>query len=94
MDVGTAIDTCGWKHGGGFVVVDLLFNTAPIVCGGSVFCPCLVIHYLVSFLDLQSSGRGRRFTLVVFLIYCGYQCSADLPYGAVGGSAVCDCGVS
>ena len=28
---------CCSFHGGGFVVVDLLFNVLPIVCGGPVF---------------------------------------------------------
>ena len=32
------------------VVVGSLFIAAPIVCGGSVFFPCYVTHYLVSFL--------------------------------------------
>ena len=32
--------------GGGSVVVDLFFVVAPIVCGGSVFGPCFVIHFL------------------------------------------------
>ena len=37
------------------VVVDSLFRVAPIVCGGSVFCPCFVMQYLMSFLVWQSS---------------------------------------
>ena len=32
-----------------FVVVDLLFIVAPIVCRGSVFGPCFGIHYFLSF---------------------------------------------
>ena len=36
-------------------MVDLLFNSLPIVCGGSVLGPCFVINYLVSFPVLQSS---------------------------------------
>ena len=57
MEVGTATDTGGWKLDGGSVVIDALFDVAPIVCADSVFCPCFVIHYLhvVSFLVLQSS---------------------------------------
>ena len=30
-------------------VVDSLFIVAPIVCGGSVVGPCLVVQYFVSF---------------------------------------------
>ena len=37
------------------VVLDSLFIEAPIVCGGSLFGPCFVMQYLVSFLALQSS---------------------------------------
>ena len=55
MDVRTAMDTGGRKLCGGSVVVDSLFNVAPIVCLSSVFCPSFVMHYLVSFLVLQSS---------------------------------------
>ena len=42
------------RKGGGSVVVDLLFNVPPIVCGGYLlvfFC----IHYFMSILVLQSS---------------------------------------
>ena len=35
---------------GGSAVCDSLLNhVIPIVCGGSVFGPCFVMHYLVSF---------------------------------------------
>ena len=41
---------------------------------------------------------GKReliaFTLTVFLMSCASQCSEGLPHGAVGLSAVCDCGIS
>ena len=37
------------------ILVELLFNGPPIVCGGSVLSPCFVIHYLMSFPVLQSS---------------------------------------
>ena len=57
MDVRTATDTGGWKLGGGSVVVDSLFNVAPIVCWGTVLCPSSVMHYLLFFLVLQSSSR-------------------------------------
>ena len=57
IDVGTATDTGGWKLGGGSVVIDALFDVAPIVCGDCVFRPWFVMHYshVVSFLVLQSS---------------------------------------
>ena len=34
------------------------------------------------------------FTLIVFLMSCDCKCSVALPHGAVGWSAVCDCGTS
>ena len=42
------------------VVVDSLFTVAPIVCGVSVFCPCFVIQYLLSFLVM---GKRELVTL-------------------------------
>ena len=57
MDVGTATDTGGWNLGGGPVVIDALFDIAPIVCEDCVFCHYFVMHYshVVSFLVLQLS---------------------------------------
>ena len=40
--------------GGGSVVVDLLFNVPPKVCGGYVLV-FFGMHYFMSFLVLQSS---------------------------------------
>ena len=39
------------------VVIDALFDVAPIVCEDCVFCPYFVMHFshVVSFLVLQSS---------------------------------------
>ena len=45
MDVGTASDTGGWKLCGGSVVIDALFDVAPIVCGDCVFPPLFEMHY-------------------------------------------------
>ena len=36
-------NACNNIPGSGSVAVDLLFIVAPIVCGGFVFGPCLVI---------------------------------------------------
>ena len=60
--------------------------------------PCFVMQYFVSFLALQSSCWGREraasFTLIVFLITRDCYCSIAFPHGAVGWSAVHDCGIS
>ena len=34
------------------------------------------------------------FAFIVLQMYCYYKCSVALPHGAVGWSAVCDCGIS
>ena len=48
------------------MVVCLKF--CPIVCGGSVFGICYVLHYLVSFLVLQSSSRGKESWLIALIV--------------------------
>ena len=40
--------------GGDSVVADSLCIVASIVCWGSTFFRCFVMHYVVSFLGLQS----------------------------------------
>ena len=51
-----------------------------------VFVLCFVVHCLVSFLVLQSSGWGResRLLYLVFLVSCDCCCSVALPQGSVG----------
>ena len=34
------------------------------------------------------------FAFIVFRMSCYYSCFVALPHGAVGSSAVCDCGIS
>ena len=46
---------CSPFEGGGSILVNSLFYVPPIVCGGSVLGIYFVMHYLVSFLVLQSS---------------------------------------
>ena len=50
---------------------------------------CLVLHYCVCHLDEEE--RAVCFTLLVFLVS---WCLGTLLHGAVGLSAVCDCGIS
>ena len=49
---------------------------------------CFVMHYFVS-IKLK-----RKKKLIVFQMYCYYNCSVALPHGAEGWSAACDCGIS
>ena len=58
---------------------------------------CFVMQYFMSFLacsHLDGEKRAASFTLVVFLIthYC--YCFIAFPHGAMGWSAVHDCGIS
>ena len=58
---------------------------------------CFGMHYVMPFLVLQSSLRGREgwlLTLIVFWMSCFCKCPVALPQGAVGWSAFCDCGIS
>ena len=51
------------------VVLLLLIHSLmflPLDCGGSVFGSCFVMHYLVFFLVLQSSWRGRESMMSYF----------------------------
>ena len=62
-----------------------------------MFGPCFVIKFLVSFLfcnHLDREERDRCFTLTVFFMSGGSQCSVPLPHGVVVRSAACDCGIS
>ena len=43
---------------------------------------------------LEMEERTGCFTLTVYLMSYGTQCSGDCPRGAVGLSVVCDCGIS
>ena len=43
---------------------------------------------------LAEEERAGCFSLAVFPMSCYSKCSVALPHGAVGWSAVCDCGIS
>ena len=58
---------------------------------------CFGMHYFMSFLfcnHLDENERAGCFAFVVFWMSCYCKRSVDLPRGAVGWSAVCDCGIS
>ena len=69
------------------MVVCLKF--CPIVCGGSVFGICFVLLYLVSFLVLQSSSRGKESWLIALIVV-----TVSVPLFFLGWSAACDCQIS
>ena len=50
-------------------------------------CPYFCNH-------LDEEEKAGCFAIIVLWMYCYYKCSVALPHGAVGWSAVCDCGIS
>ena len=50
-------------------------------------CPFLFCKHL------EEEEKAGCFAIVLQM-YCYYKCSVALPQGAVGWSAVCDCGIS
>ena len=55
----------------------------------SLFC----YAYFVSN-HLKEEEKAGCFAIIVLQMYCYYKCSLALPCGAVGWSAVYDCGIS
>ena len=43
---------------------------------------------------LEEEEEAGCFAFIVLQMYCYYKCSVALPHGAMGWSAVCDCGIS
>ena len=61
-----------------------------------MFVFSFVVHYFVSFLVLlpfEEDKRAGCFAIIVLGVSYYCKCSAALPHGAVGWSAVCDCGI-
>ena len=61
---------CPFK-GGGFVVVDLLFNVIPIVCGGSVF---VFVFYALLCVHSSFAIVLTRRRKMVDLLLLSYRC--------------------
>ena len=58
---------------------------------------CFRMRYfydLCSFAIMLTRERVGCFGLIVFRMSCHCKCFVALPHGAVGLSAVCDCGIS
>ena len=54
------------------------------------------MHYFVSIQfcnHLEEEEKAGCFAITVLKMYCYFKCSVALPHGAVGCSAVCDCGI-
>ena len=52
-----------------------------------------VLHYFVCD-HLEEEEKTDCFAIIVLKVYCYSKCSVANPHGAVGWSAVCDCGIS
>ena len=73
-----SVTQVAYLSSGDFVFVDSLVCVPPIVCGGSVFGLCFVMHHCVSFLVLQSSLRGREIVgcfadVLPLSVLCGFS---------------------
>ena len=81
---------------GGSVVDEFLFNGPPITCWGSVLVCVLVCITLCPFYfcNLDAEVRSGCFASIVFRMSCYCKCSVVLLHGAVGWSAVYDCGIA
>ena len=55
--------------------------------------PCFVVQNFVPFIVLGGKERAGCFTLFVFQVSCEFYCTVTLPHGAMGWSALCDCGI-
>ena len=54
----------------------------------------LIIKVYMRASSCIGSGSAGCFAFVDLQMYCYYKCSVALPYGVIGWSAVCDCGIS
>ena len=56
------------------------------------WCSCYVSFLFYNRLDEEE--RAGCFAFIFFLMSCYCKCSVAFPHGAVGWSAICDCGIS
>ena len=86
------------NHSKAVVLLLLIYFYVPfIVCGGTVLVFVFVFITLCPFWlsnHLAKEERADCFAFIVFQMSCYCKCFVTLPYGAVGWSAVCDCGTS
>ena len=88
---------CTYAWSGTYVLGTRMF--LPLVCGGSVFGPCFVLHYLVSFLILQSFGWGREswplyFSCLTVILWLLVLCYISWSYSPFYGPNKDACDVS
>ena len=65
------------------------------LCGsGLVFVLVCIALCPFQFCNLDVEERAGCFAFIVLRMSCYCKCSVALPHGAMGWSAVCDCGIS
>ena len=64
---------------------------SPLFVG--VLCLSLFCYALLCVHSSFATILKRKKKLVALKVYCYYTCSMALLHGAVGCSAVCDCGI-
>ena len=62
------------------------------VCNCSMFC-CTLLYVHSSFCN-HLDGEERALCFASFVVLVSRDCCVTLPRGAMGLSAVCDCGIS
>ena len=60
----------------------------------SLFCYALLCVHSSFAIILKRKRKLVALAIIVEQMYCYYKCSLALPHGAMGWSAVCDCGIS
>ena len=61
-----------------------------VICLSLFYYALLCVHYV----EEEEGENAGCFAIIILQMYCCYKCSEALPHGAVGWSAVCDCGIS
>ena len=60
----------------------------------SLFCYALLCVHSSVCSHFEEEEKAGCFAIIVLPMYCFHKCPVTLPHGAVGLSAVCDCGIS
>ena len=60
----------------------------------SAFCYALLCVHSSFAISLKWKKKTCCFAIIVLQMFCYFECPMALPHGAMGWSAVCDCGIS
>ena len=65
-----------------------------VLCLSLFYYASLFVHSSFAIILKRKRIKAGCFAIIVIQMYCYYKCSVALPHGAMGWSAVCDCGIS